>query len=36
MEFFRKNKRIIGIFLAVFLIAWMVGITALIGLLSGN
>jgi uncharacterized membrane protein len=28
MEFFRKNRKIIVAFLAVFLIAWMVGIGA--------
>lgn len=33
MEFFRKHKKIIGFFLTIFLVAWMVGITALVGLL---
>ncbi len=33
MEFFRKHKQIIGFFLAIFLVAWMVGLTAVVGIL---
>ena len=33
MEFFRKNKKIIVAFLTIFLIAWMVGIGALLSVL---
>ena len=34
MEFFRKHRRIIVIFLTIFIVAWMVGIGALLSVLS--
>jgi uncharacterized membrane protein len=36
MEFLRKNRKIIVIFLSIFLISWMVGITAIVGVLFNN
>lgn len=33
MEFFRKHRKVIVIFLTVFLVAWMVGIGALLSVL---
>lgn len=36
MEFFRKHRRIIVLFLTVFLVAWMVGIGAFIGVLMNQ
>ncbi len=33
MEFFRKHRRIIVIVLTVFIVAWMVGIGALLSVL---
>lgn len=36
MEFFRRHRKIIVAFLTVFLVAWMVGIGALIGVLFNS
>ena len=33
MEFFRRHRKIIVIFLTIFLTAWMVGITAVLSVL---
>lgn len=33
MEFFRKHRKVIVVFLTIFLVAWMVGIGALLSVL---
>ncbi len=36
MEFFRRHRRIIVIFLTIFLVAWMVGIGAFISVVFNS
>ncbi len=33
MEFFRRHRKIIVVFLTIFLVAWMVGIVAVLNVL---
>ena len=36
MEFFRKHRKIIVIFLTIFLVAWMVGLVGVMGVLFNS
>lgn len=36
MEFFRKHRKIIVIFLSIFIVSWMVGIGAVVSVLLNN